>query len=257
MAPMIDTPARDELDEFVRAFEVEYQRRGEADPGDFLPPTDHPLYAEVLRELIRVDLEYGWERGRPKSLSEYQESFPLLRDDQEALSAIVYEEYRLRRHAAEPPLSAAGDFSRSGVWVDGGLGSIASTPSRAPLAEVGGGARLFCDAPHGRAATGDDRSEDRRPSGFPEVGGGFLGFRLIDEVGRGAFGRVYLATQGDLADRPVVLKVTAERYDERRRSPGSSTRTSCRFIRGTGRVRSWWSACRSWARPPSATSSGT
>ena len=101
------------------------------------------------------------------------------------------------------------------------------------LAEVGGGARLFCER-GGGAATGDDRTEDRRPSGFPEVGGGFLGFRLIDEVGRGAFGRVYLATQGDLADRPVVLKVTAERYDERRRSPGSSTRNRAGLFEAPG-----------------------
>src|SRR4051794_30602537 len=37
------------------------------------------------------------------------------------------------------------------------------------------------------------------PATMPEVGGEFLGFRLIGELGRGAFGRVYLARQGDLA----------------------------------------------------------
>jgi serine/threonine protein kinase/Flp pilus assembly protein TadD len=45
---------------------------------------------------------------------------------------------------------------------------------------------------------------------FPEVGGEFLGFRLIAELGRGSFGRVYLGRQGDLADRPVALKVSTE-----------------------------------------------
>src|SRR5947209_5050283 len=43
---------------------------------------------------------------------------------------------------------------------------------------------------------------------LPEVGTEFLGFRLLAEVGQGAFGRVYLAQQGDLADRSVVLKVS-------------------------------------------------
>src|SRR5262249_42217354 len=45
-------------------------------------------------------------------------------------------------------------------------------------------------------------------TGLPQVGGHFLGFRLIDELGRGAFGKVYLARQGKLADRPVVLKIS-------------------------------------------------
>ncbi|HYH64560.1 MAG TPA: protein kinase [Urbifossiella sp.] len=42
---------------------------------------------------------------------------------------------------------------------------------------------------------------------FPQPGTTYLGFRLAGELGRGAFGRVYLAYQGDLAGRPVALKV--------------------------------------------------
>src|SRR5262249_39563004 len=49
---------------------------------------------------------------------------------------------------------------------------------------------------------------------LPEVGDQFCGFRLIGELGRGAFGRVYLALQGDLADRPVALKVAAGCFAE-------------------------------------------
>ncbi len=45
---------------------------------------------------------------------------------------------------------------------------------------------------------------------LPAVGTDFLGFRLVDELGRGAFSRVYLARQADLADRPVALKVSVE-----------------------------------------------
>jgi serine/threonine protein kinase len=46
--------------------------------------------------------------------------------------------------------------------------------------------------------------------GLPSIGSDFLGFRLCGELGRGAFGRVYLARQGDLADRFVALKVSAD-----------------------------------------------
>src|SRR5262249_14833126 len=43
---------------------------------------------------------------------------------------------------------------------------------------------------------------------FPAVGETLGDFRLLAELGRGARGRVYLAVQAPLADRPVVLKVT-------------------------------------------------
>ena len=45
---------------------------------------------------------------------------------------------------------------------------------------------------------------------FPEPGTTFLDFRLLGELGRGAFGRVYLAEQGELAGRYVALKVARD-----------------------------------------------
>lgn len=45
---------------------------------------------------------------------------------------------------------------------------------------------------------------------LPQVGTTFLGFRLIAVLGRGAFGQVYLAEQGDLANRYVALKVARD-----------------------------------------------
>jgi serine/threonine protein kinase/Flp pilus assembly protein TadD len=46
------------------------------------------------------------------------------------------------------------------------------------------------------------------------VGDELFGFRLCRELGRGAFARVFLAEQCDLAGRPVVLKVSAADGDE-------------------------------------------
>ena len=42
---------------------------------------------------------------------------------------------------------------------------------------------------------------------FPEIGERVGAFSLLTELGRGRAGRVFLARQPDLADRPVVLKV--------------------------------------------------
>ena len=49
---------------------------------------------------------------------------------------------------------------------------------------------------------------------IPEVGTEFLGFRLRAQLGEGAFAKVFLAQQGDLANRSVVLKVSPTSDDE-------------------------------------------
>jgi serine/threonine protein kinase/Flp pilus assembly protein TadD len=66
---------------------------------------------------------------------------------------------------------------------------------------------------------GDDEAIDRLARvavAFPESGSEFRGFQLVKEIGRGAFARVYLARQGDLAGRPVALKLSADPVDESR-----------------------------------------
>jgi len=55
-----------------------------------------------------------------------------------------------------------------------------------------------------------------RPLVFPKLGEGIGGFRLISELGRGAFARVYLAHEVELGNRPVALKVSKAEGDEPR-----------------------------------------
>ena len=45
---------------------------------------------------------------------------------------------------------------------------------------------------------------------YPKVGTEIDGYRLVEELGRGAFGRVYLAEERRLANRRVVLKLTSK-----------------------------------------------
>ncbi len=53
------------------------------------------------------------------------------------------------------------------------------------------------------------------PPQFPQVGETIAGYHLLQQLGRGASGRVFLARQSDLADRPVVVKFTAHRGEDR------------------------------------------
>ncbi len=55
------------------------------------------------------------------------------------------------------------------------------------------------------------------PIAWPEPGSDFLGFPLREELGRGAFARVYLATEPRLANRLVALKVSAGGMQEAER----------------------------------------
>lgn len=51
---------------------------------------------------------------------------------------------------------------------------------------------------------------------MPKAGDEFGGFQLVRELGRGSFGRVFLATQPDLGGRTVALKVSADLTGESR-----------------------------------------
>jgi serine/threonine protein kinase/Flp pilus assembly protein TadD len=59
-------------------------------------------------------------------------------------------------------------------------------------------------------ASGSTNSEPK----LPAIGEELFGFRLRHELGRGAYAKVYLAHQADLAGRPVVLKVSDLEGDE-------------------------------------------
>jgi len=49
---------------------------------------------------------------------------------------------------------------------------------------------------------------------WPDVGTNFLGFQLVEELGRGSFSRVFLARETQLGGRPVVAKVCRRGIEE-------------------------------------------
>jgi serine/threonine protein kinase/Tfp pilus assembly protein PilF len=117
----------------------------------------------------------------------YGERFPEL--DGDGLVELLYEEYCLREEAGESPQATEYDARfpevaasfREVLEIHGVIGRVRVPPTSCPNP---------AEAP------------------FPEVGQTIAGFSLTEELGRGAFARVYRALERQLADRPVALKVT-------------------------------------------------
>jgi eukaryotic-like serine/threonine-protein kinase len=204
----------DELDSFIARFESAHARSPIVNLSEFLPDSDHPIYGEVLRELTRIDLEYTWTAGRPKRLEDYARQFPDFFQNLENIRVVAFEEYRLRLQHGDQV--TADEYQRR---FDIDTCNWPTPPRRVNSSTVrtrkSGDAVCpsFHSAPSSHRVECVDHSLSTSPTTAPElpqVGDCFLGFRLLAELGCGAFGRVYLAEQGDLAQRPVALKVSNE-----------------------------------------------
>ncbi len=180
----------------ARSYESAWRAQKDTPPDlwDFLP--DEPeLRSGALLALLRTDLALRWEFGESVLVEWYDERYPGLGD--EILVALLYEEFCLREEAGEDPglpeyearfrhlAPLLGEVLEIHEWV--GSTQSLSLPTSAIT-----------------------------PS-FPDVGQTIGGFRLVEELGRGAFARVYLARDRVLADRHVALKVS------RRGSPEPQT----------------------------------
>ncbi|MCA9099171.1 MAG: protein kinase, partial [Planctomycetaceae bacterium] len=191
------------IDERVDAFELAWSSDSVPNPRDFLPPTDDENYSSILQEILRVDIEYRWSRKLPRSLDQYRSEFPELAIATDLFVQIAYEDYRTRKQAGE-----------------------SVTPEE--YAERYGFPLSLWPSQHRRVATtgvlstlagnlSDETAIDQVVPDFLKIGEQISGFQLLGELGRGAFSRVYLARQGDLANRPVVLKISTESFGEAER----------------------------------------
>jgi serine/threonine protein kinase/tetratricopeptide (TPR) repeat protein len=225
MTPAPAFPRWEEIDPFIEAFERAYAREGHADVAAFLPERTHPHYLPVLRELVRADIEYAWRSGAPRRAEDYLSDFPALGADPDGLCAVAYEEYRQRQCAGDHP---SPDEYRQRLGIDtldwalppaamdapGGANGCVTT-TRAGGADFPLIPPVQGDPDRDAAGLADYLARPATPLPGPEFE--FCGFQLVKELGRGAFGRVYLARQDDLARRPVALKVSADLVDESHR----------------------------------------
>ncbi len=126
--------------------------------------------------------------------------FPETEFSSNEIEKLAYEEYRVRFQAGQSvtPSEYARRFgidcSKWPEWTHSG------NPSRDSSRSVS-------------RAEGNKEPERNRFSeriAFPSIGSKFHGFEIVGQLGKGAFGRVFLARQEGLANRFVALKVTEE-----------------------------------------------
>lgn len=202
------------------------RRRGDAtDLSAFLPRRDHPLFLTIRRELLLVDLNHAWQMGKRRLLLDYVSLFPDLREDAAAIEAVAFAEFRWRLLAGEDPSPAEYEWqykllttnwvSRANEGIQPSRVDATASDPKTELAQQPEPAwtrivQVDADGIEPEINCDVTSRVERAIDLFPAVGTQFLSFQLIAELGRGGFGRVYLARQGDLAHRLVALKITVD-----------------------------------------------
>jgi serine/threonine protein kinase/lipoprotein NlpI len=201
-----------ELESVVEAFERARSSDPTTELRDFAPEPAHPQYLEIMVELIRADLEFSFQDQRPRPLRHYLDRFPVVLKDRAALTQVAFEEYRLSFNAglARTPTDYAKQYRiDTSHWPSWSLRDPTSSVVSRPL-EMAELDEMATTRQSERISNGEFVIVPRLKCSFPDVGTRFGDFELVDELGRGAFGRVFLARQDDLAGRLVALKVTVE-----------------------------------------------
>jgi eukaryotic-like serine/threonine-protein kinase len=137
---------------------------------------------------IASTVKNRWHNGAVPNLAGVLESQPALKNHRTVVLELAYEEYQLRLKAGET--LDADAFAQRFHSLERSLYFYIVAQSA-----LGNDPHLF--ALHEAAP-------------WPEIGSEFLGFDLIAELGRGAIGRVYLASELALGERRVVLKVALQ-----------------------------------------------
>jgi serine/threonine protein kinase/Flp pilus assembly protein TadD len=142
--------------------------------------------AETLAAALVGEMIQRWRQGERPVAEDFLSWHPELLGHPEAAADLIYEEICLRQeHGLEVPTEQV--LGRFPQW-------------RAQLEVL-----LDC-----QRLLGPPRAEPR----FPETGDALGDFLLVAELGRGAHGRVFLASQRSLGDRPVVLKLAPREAGE-------------------------------------------
>lgn len=206
---MFDQSLTCRIDEAIDRFEEAWTSGSPPAVKSFLGSHDLAGHLDALAELLRIDIELRYRHGHPVNFRAYLDEFPELKQSPVHVRTLAFEDYRTRknerlpldanRYQLLPGIRGEGWFQELVRETDGAL-SIDADPLflRRSRAGVENGIGIQAD-PAFEAALAEK------------------GFQLVEVIGQGSLGTVYLAIQHDLANRYVVLKVVAEPMSEPQR----------------------------------------
>lgn len=185
------TEAWGEIENWVTRFLAAWQAKPNPPLHDYLPANPPTLRKLALAELIKADLEQRSQLKDFKALETYVAEYPEIREEDGSVPfELICEEYHVRRAAGEP-VSLVKYCERFPAQSTA-LKRVIGDPNAATMSTSICRTQLFAELHIGQKL--DD-------------------FELQFELGRGAFGRVYLARQISM-QRQVALKISADKGNE-------------------------------------------
>lgn len=180
-----------------RRHEVEGNGRGRREAG--VAPRDEAR-ALAMAATVKADLHRRYRNGESPAVAEYLDRYPELRDYNDRMVSLIYEEFCLRKDANED-VGIESFCDRYPEWKK----AVASQlKCHLLINEAAGLKSLINKAAESRPTTPE----------FPNPGESFGEFDLISILGTGGSSRVFLARDSSLGGREVVLKVAVDQGNE-------------------------------------------
>lgn len=102
----MDDDSWNRLQEVAERFERDCADAFPRNIAHYLPPESDPTRTSILDELLRIDLELHWRRGKGNHVEEYLARFPEVKADRLRVLQLIEEEFRVRGQFGDRPSSA-------------------------------------------------------------------------------------------------------------------------------------------------------